>query len=277
MPVDIFRLDHEVVDYANPLITLLGLPRSPEADLPVLEPAQLETRELLLASPGYTAHFMRCSTTSSTTAAVSGTVTTTHPAGFRHPCEALDIGAVGFHIASPSREVASTFVNGRGAVSDVLFTLSRCLRNHGCLPPATVFSSPDDVVVGRSRAHVFIHSVIDHAADSRATRCWVWHPDWSRDPALLSCAGGLTRAAILSKLGIEDAANVCIAMQGMTDPGRLCPEHGGIVLVFRAGTPFLQVPLLNLWPRFQDILSLLFKVQGPRYAALADDHKLQHH
>ena len=71
-----------------------------------------------------------------------------------------------------------------------------------------------------------------------------------------------------------------IALQGSSDssdPAFFEPAHGDIIIIHRAGTPFVQVPLVNLWPRFPDILALLFPLRGPFAASLADDHRLLCH
>ena len=172
------------MDYPNPLITVVGLPRTPDAELPVLEPALLETREVLLMRPGFAAQSLRfhpgrsCTTTSTTLMQGLSSTATTSPAAGPHPCDPLEGGAVGFHMAV----FASTSVARSGAVSDVLVSLCRALRGQGRLPPGTGFRSTDNAVVGLHSVQVFIHP------DSGVSfpRCWVWYPEWRPEPAFVS-------------------------------------------------------------------------------------------
>ena len=217
----------------------------------------------------------RGSTTASTTfmQGLSSTTTSSLVAACPHPCSPLDTGDVCFHMAVPSGEFASTSVASSGSVCDVLFALCRALRGHGRLPPDTPYRSTDNVVVGRRTVQVFIHP----DRGSSPPCCWVWYPEWRSEPAFLSCSTGLSRSALLRKLGITDRSDVRIALQGAVDPSFFEPSHGDIIVIHRGCTAFIQVPLVNLWPRFQDVLALLLPVHAPSAAVLADDHRLQHY
>ena len=278
--VDIFRIDQIAVDYPNPLITVVGLPRTPEAEVPVLEPALLETREVLLMRPGFAAQSLRfqqgrSSTTASTTfmQGSSSTTTTSLVVACPHPCSPLEAGDVSFHMAVPTGEFASTSVANHGSICDVLFALCRALRGQGRLPPGTPYRSTDNAVVGCRTVQVFIHP----DRGSTPPRCWVWYPEWRSEPAFLSCSSGFSRSALLQKLGITDRGDVRIALQGAADPSFFEPGHGDVIVIHRRGTVFIQVPLVNLWPRFQDVIALLFPIHAPSAAVLVDDHRLQHY
>ena len=190
-------------------------------------------------------------------------VVAVHP----HPLDPVDTQPIRLHLFTAFREVLTSNVAASDKIEVLLYKLSRSMHERHRLQAGETFLCSNRAVVTPQAVHLLL-------ATSRAeasARFWVIAVPWHNSPLLLRCGDGYSRIGLFQCLGVPEAPEHVVSIEGTVYRRSIHPRNGDVVVVAPASHMVHRLPLMALLHRLPDVQALLFRHTGPSEAAMQDD------